>query len=213
MLRTYYAVLLHYFFFFKQKTAYEMRISDWSSDVCSSDLRYRQSFDPAVLQEISAHQAALADQGGRYTQSLRQYFGRPESAWIPRIALDTGELVGAEGGKRQRLANVGIRIGQLEDAIRENIPTKLSDIDSFPLEGGRGLSTDECLFLVPKRALIEGRNDGVCDLTRYAFVGRLNPADISVALGYPGKTQQSFFAKYGKSEARQYPLNKIGRAS
>src|SRR3546814_10544524 len=35
-------VLLMYivslFFFFKQKTAYEMRISDWSSDVCSSDL-------------------------------------------------------------------------------------------------------------------------------------------------------------------------------
>src|SRR3546814_17330958 len=28
-----------YFFFFKQKTAYEMRISDWSSDVCSSDLQ------------------------------------------------------------------------------------------------------------------------------------------------------------------------------
>src|SRR3546814_2260132 len=28
------------FFFFKQKTAYEMRISDWSSDVCSSDLRW-----------------------------------------------------------------------------------------------------------------------------------------------------------------------------
>src|SRR3546814_4829575 len=28
-----------YFFFFKQKTAYDMRISDWSSDVCSSDLR------------------------------------------------------------------------------------------------------------------------------------------------------------------------------
>src|SRR3546814_5381006 len=28
------------FFFFKQKTAYEMRISDWSSDVCSSDLEY-----------------------------------------------------------------------------------------------------------------------------------------------------------------------------
>src|SRR3546814_9024800 len=28
------------FFFFKQKTAYEMRISDWSSDVCSSDLTF-----------------------------------------------------------------------------------------------------------------------------------------------------------------------------
>src|SRR3546814_19735354 len=35
-------------FFFKQKTAYEMRISDWSSDVCSSDLRragFRQGVD------------------------------------------------------------------------------------------------------------------------------------------------------------------------
>src|SRR3546814_5262618 len=31
-------VLFCFFFFFKQKTAYEMRISDWSSDVCSSDL-------------------------------------------------------------------------------------------------------------------------------------------------------------------------------
>src|SRR3546814_10587204 len=30
--------LLLFIFFFKQKTAYEMRISDWSSDVCSSDL-------------------------------------------------------------------------------------------------------------------------------------------------------------------------------
>src|SRR3546814_7350516 len=33
-------MFLCFFFFFKQKTAYEMRISDWSSDVCSSDLDY-----------------------------------------------------------------------------------------------------------------------------------------------------------------------------
>src|SRR3546814_4202284 len=33
-----YVYVLLLFFFFKQKTAYEMRISDWSSDVCSSDL-------------------------------------------------------------------------------------------------------------------------------------------------------------------------------
>src|SRR3546814_1787275 len=32
------SVVIGVFFFFKQKTAYEMRISDWSSDVCSSDL-------------------------------------------------------------------------------------------------------------------------------------------------------------------------------
>src|SRR3546814_3428645 len=34
-------LVLFCFFFFKQKTAYEMRISDWSSDVCSSDLASR----------------------------------------------------------------------------------------------------------------------------------------------------------------------------
>src|SRR3546814_7160359 len=38
-----YICLVCLFFFFKQKTAYEMRISDWSSDVCSSDLRSASS--------------------------------------------------------------------------------------------------------------------------------------------------------------------------
>src|SRR3546814_5427051 len=38
------------FFFFKQKTAYEMRISDWSSDVCSSDLWYAPyQFDDGMV--------------------------------------------------------------------------------------------------------------------------------------------------------------------
>src|SRR3546814_5568681 len=39
---------VYYFFFFKQKTAYEMRISDWSSDVCSSDLRMAERDAAAV---------------------------------------------------------------------------------------------------------------------------------------------------------------------
>src|SRR3546814_5270573 len=43
------------FFFFKQKTAYEMRISDWSSDVCSSDLC------GAVDRAVAEGHAAVAD--------------------------------------------------------------------------------------------------------------------------------------------------------
>src|SRR3546814_3798881 len=50
------------FFFFKQKTAYEMRISDWSSDVCSSDLGIclRLVIEKAVLSRgsLSARQEA-----------------------------------------------------------------------------------------------------------------------------------------------------------
>src|SRR3546814_7395021 len=36
--------VLYCFFFFKQKTAYELRISDWSSDVCSSDLLFETTW-------------------------------------------------------------------------------------------------------------------------------------------------------------------------
>src|SRR3546814_4757129 len=43
-------VCLLIFFFFKHKTAYEMRISDWSSDVCSSDLMRRAADGIAILQ-------------------------------------------------------------------------------------------------------------------------------------------------------------------
>src|SRR3546814_10605721 len=42
-----------YIFFFKQKTAYEMRISDWSSDVCSSDLETDRSGEPLTRTWLS----------------------------------------------------------------------------------------------------------------------------------------------------------------
>src|SRR3546814_5861755 len=42
----------YYFFFFKQKTSYEMRISDWSSDVCSSDLNMKFRLEEMVQREF-----------------------------------------------------------------------------------------------------------------------------------------------------------------
>src|SRR3546814_7646246 len=62
------SVCFYVFFFFKQKTAYEMRISDWSSDVCSSDLRRadawrhghdRRTDDWAPLQAGGGHRGAV----------------------------------------------------------------------------------------------------------------------------------------------------------
>src|SRR3546814_3146758 len=49
------------FFFFKQKTAYEMRISDWSSDVCSSDLDFAQM--PSTLPVADGRGALLRSEG------------------------------------------------------------------------------------------------------------------------------------------------------
>src|SRR3546814_1002835 len=48
-----------FFFFFKQKTAYELRISDWSSDVCSSDLIGNQRIHFGDLARIAVEIAGL----------------------------------------------------------------------------------------------------------------------------------------------------------
>src|SRR3546814_4114779 len=49
------------FFFFKQKTAYEMRISDWSSDVCSSDLAPPI---PSLLDRLERQPADIVQRDG-----------------------------------------------------------------------------------------------------------------------------------------------------
>src|SRR3546814_17436015 len=51
---------MYSFFFFKQKTAYEMRISDWSSDVCSSDLRPEIKLAPRQIFTRSRTRADVA---------------------------------------------------------------------------------------------------------------------------------------------------------
>src|SRR3546814_4801519 len=54
---------LFIFFFVKQKTAYELRISDWSSDVCSSDLRRGLGVEDAVADMPHLTEAMLVTLG------------------------------------------------------------------------------------------------------------------------------------------------------
>src|SRR3546814_9581520 len=54
-------MILCVFFFFKQKTAYEMRISDWSSDVCSSDLQAQLVLAELVVQGCGGVHAVVAN--------------------------------------------------------------------------------------------------------------------------------------------------------
>src|SRR3546814_4250415 len=68
-------ICLCVFCFFKQKTAYEMRISDWSSDVCSSDLPRRTG--PAAMGPIRLghawHRPAGVERGGDQSDHRSQY--------------------------------------------------------------------------------------------------------------------------------------------
>src|SRR3546814_4473547 len=54
-------IIFYVFFFFKQKTAYEMRISDWSSDVCSSDLLRHLEIAEHLPRTFHENLAAVAD--------------------------------------------------------------------------------------------------------------------------------------------------------
>src|SRR3546814_15098864 len=82
--------LMFCFFFFKQKTAYEMRISDWSSDVCSSDLAKREH---ACRQKV-----AFSDRSGhQYTPSPSYIkIGRAscrERVWSVRVDLGGRRII------------------------------------------------------------------------------------------------------------------------
>src|SRR3546814_18435714 len=77
--------MLLVFFFFKQKTAYEMRISDWSSDVCSSDLAARAAigFVGGLVDDVAQVVEAA---GVRRTAG-----GEPVLAALPALPCAGGE--------------------------------------------------------------------------------------------------------------------------
>src|SRR3546814_1307303 len=70
-----------FFFFFKQKTAYEMRISDWSSDVCSSDLLDANEID-FIITDINM---PVMD-GITFIKELRK---KPKNKATPVLILTT----------------------------------------------------------------------------------------------------------------------------
>src|SRR3546814_2259130 len=89
-------------FFFKQKTAYEMRISDWSSDVCSSDLHGHETglclalaFPDRVSKRRSADGADWASVGGRGFRL------DPLSPLAREEWLAVGEVQGSAAGDRK----------------------------------------------------------------------------------------------------------------
>src|SRR3546814_10906080 len=82
-------MLLCSFFFFKQKTAYEMRISDWSSDVCSSDLGREDQGPgqgrsrPSGRRHHAGEGRAGARRGSRGGSARLGASGRPQRSRLP----------------------------------------------------------------------------------------------------------------------------------
>src|SRR3546814_7392008 len=128
-----------FFFFFKQKTAYEMRISDWSSDVCSSDLedlvhRVRgqqvdqvagEDGEDADVEQVAAHAHALVRQqlaGARAPGVHRLVEAHPAADEEHRqrdIGIDLeGELVEVVHDCTCRLARSEEHTSELQSLMR-----------------------------------------------------------------------------------------------
>src|SRR3546814_11232725 len=84
------------FFFFKQKTAYEMRISDWSSDVCSSDLPISKWVIPDQIDMPQTGTAAYLNPGERYELSRLRAFvaAHPEALHCVWFGKSQGNMAG-----------------------------------------------------------------------------------------------------------------------
>src|SRR3546814_18005849 len=116
------------FFFFKQKTAYEMRISDWSSDVCSSDLggiEHRAEHvrrTPQVLQRQLHEQRLVALPGG----GLLADAGVVGAAVADRLVED--RRVGCQPGDAV-LVDVALQRAVVEDLAGDVVqPEALADV-------------------------------------------------------------------------------------
>src|SRR3546814_17901990 len=110
----YYVMPVRCFFFFKQKTAYEMRISDWSSDVCSSDLVQRHRDRSERVLHIVASRHRQVDARNRAAiaiavahpdvEAVTVGARRPIGATPVCLGREApGESAGVAGARKERL--------------------------------------------------------------------------------------------------------------
>lgn len=149
---------------------------------------YRASYDSNVLDEIREWQESR-----RFRHGLSDNIGK---YWTKFCKTTDVEIVDARnrpfrGNTPWLEAFVGVKA--VEVAVRKYKATKLSDTTPLPLKDG-SISPEDILFLAPIRSLVEGRNGGIVDVKRYAFVGRASVQDIQNMLA---GGENGLFARYG----------------
>src|SRR3546814_8898225 len=80
--------VLGFFFFFKQKTAYEMRISDWSSDVCSSDLLRANNMSQNHCGNQAGFTVLASNRKNAPTRALRVIVDFPNESLLKILKLE-----------------------------------------------------------------------------------------------------------------------------
>lgn len=163
---------------------------------------YRSDFNPVIFEEMHQSQFKLA-KSVQLNMALYVFYNRMKAGMAFRDSkgrqLDSAYI---DWNKAY------LRISDVEKFYAENAPTKLSDSSSFKLQNGEELKPWELMFLMPKRALAEGRNGGMCDVNRYFSVGRMDASMIQNSLSGKHASVTSIFKTYSQSdEDRKLKIN------
>jgi len=162
--------------------------------------RYREAFSPDVLNDAFNFQwdGLLSDgMPSKLGMPLYMYYNRLFSkAEAPTLRQPSGAEYTL---KSKPWKSLFLKVGELEKYLAESVPTKVPDIKPLKLMDGE-IQSWELMFLLPKRALAEERNDGVTDISRYYSVGMADTGLLVDILGEDKDGRNSIFDRYSESD-------------
>src|SRR3546814_882537 len=129
-----------FFFFFKQKTAYEMRISDWSSDVCSSDLSFFPKPAYRPVEQVGTDLAAQAAQEPAFAAWIKRNLAPHRQPGYHAVFVSLkahGEVAGDVSSEQyEALADLTetFGFGELRSTFDQNlVMPDVAECDLYPL--------------------------------------------------------------------------------
>jgi len=151
---------------------------------------YQRDYKPEIFDELRSGQLEAIREGRTLKNAVYVFFHRLKG-------VPYRKATGAHWEGKKDFGNRYFRVGEVEDFLKSELRTKQSDSSPIRLAKGE-LSSWELMFLMPKRALAEGRDAGLCDVTRVCAVGRLDRGMVSYALSANSKA--TLFETYGQTD-------------
>lgn len=153
--------------------------------------RYRRTYDLAELDELIRIQNTVP---GKTRMALYMFANRLRKDGVTFRDVHGNPFVG------RGATSAYLRVDEVEAYIRFKTPTKVSDLVPFKLEGGKLLQPWELLFLLPKRALGEGRENIPCHVGRTLGIGVATQEILALSISPDKSTAPSLFETYGETD-------------
>ncbi len=155
---------------------------------------YQRDYNPEIFDKLRSQQQEAIRAGRLLDVAVYNYFRRLTGPLFRKVNGDVWE---SNWDGEKIWSEIYLRIDEVEEYLKNERPTKQSDLTPLKLVNGE-LSAWELLFLMPKRALGDSHDAGLCDVTRYSAVGRMDRQMVSDALSSDWK--QTLFSVYGESD-------------